>query len=183
MGGVDKLLEDAAGHPLLRRAALAAIRSNAAQVHVIVPGGDVARRAALAGLDIGLHENTDAAEGMGSSIRCGVSALPATAGAVLIALADMPDIRAGDHNALIRRWGETGRICRAATIRGAPGHPVLFPRQCLDDLMRLGGGDGARELLRRAGSGVELVRLPGCAARTDLDTPDDWRRWRAENSF
>jgi len=182
MGWRDKLLEDACGQPLLRRAALAARSSMADRIRVILPRGHEARRAALDGLDVEVVENPEAAEGMATSIRRGIRAVSSEAGAAIIALADMPDVTAQDYDRLIRRWEATGNICRAATIGGEPGNPVLFPRSYLLELTRLAGDRGAHALLSRESERTELVRLEGNAARTDLDTPDDWRNWRTDNA-
>ncbi len=178
MGGRDKLLESAGGEALIRRVARAALASDAGQVHVVVPAGCSGRRAALDGLGVRVVENPGAAEGMAASIRVGVCAVSGQAGAVIVALADMPDLTGRDYNALIRAWAETGRICRAATAEGVPGHPVLFPRRFFGGLARLSGDRGARAVLTRAADEVRLVRLPGQRAGTDLDTPQDWQRWR-----
>jgi CTP:molybdopterin cytidylyltransferase MocA len=41
----------------------------------------------------------------------------------------------------------------------------------------LSGDEGARAILRR--HPPRLLALPGRHAVTDLDTPEDWARWRA----
>jgi len=182
MGGRDKLLDDAGGQPLLRRTALVACSSMTGRVHAILPPGHESRRAVLEGLDLEIVENPDATEGMAVSIRCGIRVVSKEAEAAIIALADMPDVTARDYDRLIRCWRATGRICRAATVGGEPGNPVLFPRCYFRELARLAGDRGAHALLSRETERTELVKLEGNAARTDLDTPDDWRNWLTANA-
>ncbi len=181
MQGTDKLLEEVGGEPLLRRAARAALASRAAVVHVVLPPGAEARRAALEGLEVDVVEAPAAAEGMGGSLRTGIAALDARAEAAIVALADMPEIDAAAHDALIAAFdpGKGAEICRATAPDGTPGHPVLFGRRFFESLADLGGDRGAREILTEAAEFVRDVALPGQAALTDLDTPEDWRVWRA----
>ncbi|MEO0823343.1 MAG: NTP transferase domain-containing protein, partial [Pseudomonadota bacterium] len=105
MGGRDKLLELAGGEPVLRRTARSLLASGVEETVVVLRPGDMARRAALAPLDepgrLRLIENPRAADGMGTSLAAGLAALAPTADAVLIALADMPDLEAADHDRLL----------------------------------------------------------------------------------
>ncbi|MEO1469901.1 MAG: molybdopterin-binding/glycosyltransferase family 2 protein, partial [Pseudomonadota bacterium] len=131
MGGRDKLVEDAAGRPAIRVAAEALAGSGADEVIVVLAPGNDARRAALEGLAVRVIENPRAAEGMGTSLAAGMAAIDPVADAVLVALADMPDLEARDHARLIAGFDpEEGReIVRAAADDGTPGHPVLFGRR------------------------------------------------------
>ncbi len=181
MGGRDKLLEEVEGEPVLRRMARALADSAAAEVVVVLRPEDRARREALRGLAVRTVDNPSAAEGMASSIRAGLAAARPDADAVVVALADMPEIGARHVDALIAAYDpEAGRaICRAADEQGRPGHPVLFGRRFFENLGRLTGDEGARELLRAHADLVALTPTPGRGARLDLDTPEAWAAWRA----
>jgi molybdenum cofactor cytidylyltransferase len=65
------------------------------------------------------------------------------------------------------------------TETGRPGHPVLFGRRFFELLRALEGDRGARALIEDYPDFVADVALPGGAAATDLDTPQDWAAWRA----
>jgi molybdenum cofactor cytidylyltransferase len=181
MGGRDKLLEDVDGSPLLRRAAAAALDSRADETLVILPPDARERHAALEGLGVRIAENRSAAEGMAASIRAAAAAVDPKADALIVALADMPEIGPAHLDALMAAFdpAEGRAICRAATADGRPGHPVLFGRRFFEALARLEGDRGARDLLAENADLVELVPTPGAAAAVDLDTPEDWAAWRA----
>ncbi|PQO24469.1 CTP--molybdopterin cytidylyltransferase [Rhodobacteraceae bacterium WD3A24] len=185
MGGRDKLLEKVDGIALLRRQAERALQTGARVIVTLPAGRDGPRRAALDGLDVTLIAVPDADEGMGASLRAGIAAAltEGTATAVMILPADMPEIAASDLAALIAafRSAPGAPILRGAAADGRPGHPVLFPRDVLEEdaAPALGGDAGARAILRRHGPRVRCVPLPGSHALTDLDTPDDWAAWRA----
>lgn len=184
MRGRDKLMEDAGGAPLIRRAAEALIASQADEVVVALRPEDDGRRAALEGLSLRIVENPQAAEGMGASIRAGMAAIAPEADAALIALADMPEIGAREVDAVIAAFDpEEGReIARAVTAEGEGGSPVLFGRRFFESLRALEGDEGGRAILAAHADLVRAVALPGRAARTDLDTPEDWAAWRAQAS-
>jgi len=177
MRGRDKLVEKINGVPLLRRVALACVTSGAAEVRVILRPQDTARRHALAGLPLVIFENPDWRAGMATSLKC---ALAPNADGVLVVLGDMPDIRAQDLDALIAAYQpETGKtICRATDAAGNPGNPVLIGRAHFGALGRLEGDTGARAIIGANRGAVHLVALPGLAAQTDLDTPEDWAAYR-----
>ena len=178
MAGKDKLTEEIDGQPLLRRSAIAALGSAADAVHVVLPIGAHYKQTALSDLPVQTIKNPNSVSGMASSIVCAVQNLPLDALSAVIAPADMPDLTANDYNLLITHWQRVGGICRGATVDGQAGHPVLFPQPYFEQLMRLTGDQGARGLLDDYPEEVELIRLQGLNAVTDLDTPDDWARWR-----
>jgi Uncharacterized MobA-related protein len=148
MGGRDKLLEDVGGAPMLRRAAEAALASRADETVVVLPPDAPARRAALEGLPVRVVENPEAGEGMAASIRAAVRAAAPEADALILALADMPEIGPAHLDALIAAFdpGEGRAICRAADAEGRPGHPVLFGRCFFEALGKLEGDSGWRGL-------------------------------------
>jgi CTP:molybdopterin cytidylyltransferase MocA len=176
MRGRDKLLEPVDGRPLLARTAAVALATGAPVV-VTLPPDRPERAAALAGLPVVTVTVADAAEGLGASIRAGMAALPAGAGAVLLLLADLPEIETADLAAMIAAQARTGGILRASAGDGTPGHPVILPSRLFPELAALAGDEGARALLRR--HPVTPWPLPGRRAVTDLDTPEDWAAWRA----
>src|SRR5690606_12213712 len=92
MGGPNKLLEDLHGKPIVRHAAEALAASGASPV-VAVTGHEGERVAsALAALDIELVHNPDYADGLSTSLKAGLAALPPDSDAVVVALGDMPDV-------------------------------------------------------------------------------------------
>ena len=172
MRGRDKLLEPVDGQPLIARQARVAL-TTACPVIVTLRENDP-RAAALLGLDLTLLPVPDAATGLAASFRA-VAARVETA--LMILPADMPDLTADDLAAMIKAFArDTDSIHRGATAEGRPGHPVILPARYLSDIATLSGDTGAKDLVAR--TGANLVTLPGDHAITDLDTPEDWSRWR-----
>ena len=182
MGGADKLLQPLDGETLLTRTTRAALSSVAARVHTVVPPDSPQRTAALEGLRCNIVVARDAAEGMSASLRAGLAAVSPRADAVVIALADMPDVGPAEIDRLIAAFDpENGaEICRAVSADGRPGHPVLFSRRFFENLAALRGDEGARTLMAAAGDFLRLVPTEADHALTDLDTPEAWTRYRAK---
>lgn len=180
MRGRDKLLEMVDGAPLLRTLALRALATGL-PVWVVLPPEGAARLAALEGLRIMPVIAENAARGMAESLKAGLAALPG-ADRVMILLSDMPDILTEDMKYILQCADENpgNLIWSAADEDGRQGHPILFSRALFTQLMTLEGDNGARSVVKAVGDRLHLVPLPGGRARRDLDTPEEWKAWHAE---
>ena len=183
MRGRDKLLEPLDGVALLRRQAQRALGTGA-HVAITLPDHDHPRAAVLAGLPVQPVAVPDAASGMAASIRRGVAMLPPGMRAIMVLPADMPDLTTADLKQVIGAFDALPQpmLVQATGADGTPGHPVLFPADCLSALLLLSGDEGARRVLRANAHRLRHVTLPGRNALTDLDTPEAWDSWRAENA-
>lgn len=183
MRGGDKLLEQIAGRPLLRVMLERACAVAKGPVLCTLPAPDHARMACIAGLDVIPVIVADAAEGMGASIRAGVTALPEGCTAVMILPADLPDLDENDLSTMLAaQQANPTVILRAQDQHGQAGHPVVFPAEFFPDLAECHGDSGARDLLRAQAARVVTIPLPATHATTDLDTPEAWAAWRADNA-
>jgi len=173
MGGPNKLLAEIAGKPLVRLAAEQALASKAEPV-IVVTGHQRERvQRTLAGLNVICVDNPDYAEGLSTSLKAGVLALPENTDAAVVMLADMPQVDAALVDRLIGAFDpERGALIVVPTIEGKRGNPVLWSRRFFSDLMELQGDIGARHLIGRFPEAVIEVAVEGRAALTDVDTPD-----------
>ncbi|MEO0719612.1 MAG: molybdopterin-binding/glycosyltransferase family 2 protein [Pseudomonadota bacterium] len=183
MGEAHKLLLDAGGKPLVRRVTERLLASGADEVVVVVgaESGDV--RAALSGLAVRILENPEWSEGMASSIRIALQGVSPKADAVMISLADMPEVDGPLVDRLIAAFDpEEGRaIVRPLAASGRPGHPVLFGRRFFEALSELKGDEGARAVVREHSEFVTDVQTASDAPEIDLDTPEAWAAWSRSN--
>lgn len=181
MRGGDKLREEVAGQPLLRLILERALAAATGPVLCTLPDADHPRMACLEGLDVMPVLVPDAAEGMGASIRAGVTALPQSSDAVMILPADLPELDSADLRRMIAAHeAAPDAILRAVDRDGQHGHPVVFPAALFDALQACHGDSGARDLLRAYKDRIITIPLPAHHATTDLDTPEDWAVWRAK---
>jgi nicotine blue oxidoreductase len=66
--------------------------------------------------------------GPGASLRCGLAALPAAAGAALVVLADGPELDPRAVDRVVESWRAGGGDVVAASYGGVRLHPVLLAR-------------------------------------------------------
>ena len=110
-------------------------------------------------------------EGMGSSLRSGIAALPPACDAVLVLLGDQVAVTADDLKRLASAWKGEESMIAASVYAQQVGVPAIFPRLVFPELSELRGDRGARTVLER--NSYRLVRVPMSNAAIDLDTPAD----------
>ena len=121
--------------------------------------------------------NAQYAEGMASSIRCGVEAVMATHQQpipLLFMLVDQPEVDTDYLQRLVTAHRQFPEHIIATAYPGKAGVPALFPAADSVDLLALTGEAGAGAYLAGQGERVRLVRP--IAPFFDLDTPQDYRR-------
>jgi CTP:molybdopterin cytidylyltransferase MocA len=122
-----------------------------------------------------LVEAPDADRGLAYSLRAGVeaaaAAVPPGPAALVIALADQPDLDPAVVEALVARWRATGADAVRPRYSGepdVPGHPVLLDRRVWPMARTLEGDAGLAPLLRGGRVKLQLVDVPG--RNPDIDT-------------
>ena len=173
----NKLLADLGGEPVLShvlRLASGAPFTDA----VVVTGHD--REAVEVLVRSAGHRtvhNAEWREGMGVSLAVGAAAIPPEAGAVAILLGDVPLVR---RETLDRLWHESSPEAIVRPVyRGQPGHPVVFGRVFVPELLSVRGDDGARSVLQAHAAHVVRVPTDDEGVAMDADTPEALARLRA----
>ncbi|MEA2878899.1 MAG: molybdenum cofactor cytidylyltransferase [Hyphomicrobiales bacterium] len=172
MGGPNKLLEEINGKPLVRHVAEHVLASRAKPV-IVVTGHQKERvERALAGLPVTFVHNADFADGLSTSLKTGIAAVPAAADGAIVCLGDMPQVSAALIDSLIAAFDpERGALVVIPTIEGKRGNPVLWSRRFFPDLAAVEGDVGARHLIGGYAEAVAEVPVDA-AALTDVDTPE-----------
>lgn len=188
MGGRNKLLESVDGAPIVETVVRATLASCADEV-VVVTGEDSERvEACLSGLPVRLLWNPNHAQGLSTSLKTGVSALPDGIRAVVVCLGDMPRVRADHIDSLVRAFlaDPEGSIF-VPIWGGRRGNPVLWTVDLLPEIGTLTGDVGAKVLMSRHATKVREVPMDTPGVLTDVDTPealrdltvqDDERSWQ-----
>jgi molybdenum cofactor cytidylyltransferase len=169
------------GRPLVAHAVAEALASRCRRVFVVLGANAAKVRAALAGLEAEEVVNAEWERGLASSIRRGVRAARDAEtrddvhwDALLLALADQPDVSSAVLDALIRRFPAADEnAIVACAYAGVAGVPALFGRAHFDALSALEGDVGAKRLLDAHADTVLHVAFE--AGRLDVDTPSDYQ--------
>jgi CTP:molybdopterin cytidylyltransferase MocA len=165
--GEPKQLIRLAGETLVERAARICREADCDPVVVVLgaSANEIRKQCTLDGAKILVNEEWT--EGMGASVRAGVSALDEDVDACVVMTCDMPAVSV-EHLRELMGTGEK----TASTYAGRRGVPAFFPRASFAQLTELRGDTGARDLLKDA----RTVELKG--GEIDLDTADDLARIR-----
>jgi molybdenum cofactor cytidylyltransferase len=120
--------------------------------------------------------NESYGQGMGSSLRVGLSALPAEVGAALIVLADQPFVRSATFDQIIDHYQQTSAQIVIPTYKGFRGNPVLLDRSVFSEVMALQGDIGCRAIFGNHLEGIFKVPVEDVGILLDLDSKDDVAR-------
>jgi molybdenum cofactor cytidylyltransferase len=120
-------------------------------------------------------ENTDWSDGLASSIRVGVDAVPAAADGVLLMVCDQTDLSADEFGVLAATWARMPRRIVASRYANTVGVPAIFPRNVFPLLAALRGDTGAKTVIEASEDAI-FVDIPGAAV--DIDTEQDLARLR-----
>ncbi|MES9935988.1 MAG: molybdopterin-binding/glycosyltransferase family 2 protein [Sedimenticola sp.] len=148
-GPINKLLAPYHGKPLVRHV-IEAASAAPLTARIAVTGHEAAVvREALTEEGFQIIHNPRHREGMSTSIKTGIQALPVDTDGAIIMLGDMPDITVDAISRLIAAFEESGgrSIC-VPTFAGRRGNPVLWPRAFFSEILDLEGDTGARDLIR-----------------------------------
>lgn len=169
--GRNKLIENVHGKPLVRRAVDATLASRLDPV-LVVTGHQAGKiGAAVAGTPVALVHNEQFDEGLSSSLRAGVAAVPPDCDGAMVLLGDMPDISPALIDRLIAAFDPArGHAACVATAGKRRGHPVLWARRFFPELMTLSGDKGAREILQAHAGQVLEIEAMDDAPLVDIDT-------------
>ena len=181
LGKPKALVTDKEGRSWLERSVTALSEGGATPVFVVVGADAVAVEAAMPAGCLTV-EAVDWQEGMGASLRSGLTEValnfPTTA-AVVVTLVDTPGVGPEVVRRLLER-ASPDALVRAA-YGGVPGHPVLLGREHWRGVLEQAAGDrGARDYLGSAD--VELVECDDIGSGTDIDTPAGLNSWRGGTS-
>ncbi len=176
----NKLLASWQGRPLVAIAADAALNAPVAPV-IAVLGHEAPRIAdALATRPVTVITNPDYREGVASSLRAGLNALPAGVEGAVFLLADMPAVGAAQIARLIAAFGAAGDAYDifVPVYHGRRGNPVLWSARLFPALATLEGDRGGSALFSRYAARIAPVEMADDAILIDLDTDDAWARAR-----
>ena len=158
------------GETLLQRATRVAAAAGCDPVIAVVGDWDPGP---LAGT-VSVIPNLEAAEGMGSSIRAGIAALPPDAEGALILAVDQPSVNADLLRSLQALAAKDPSRPAACAYGDSLGIPAILPRRLFPELLALRGDRGAKAILLRENAAT----LPFPQGEADLDTPADLERFR-----
>jgi CTP:molybdopterin cytidylyltransferase MocA len=177
--GRPKALVELNGERLVDRAIRVARDAGCDPIHVVLGAAaqEVVRTASLDAAVV--HVNDGWPEGIGSSLRCGLTALAERhAPAAVVLLVDQPELGAATVRRLIDAWLDSAARAVVATYDGRPRNPVLLDASTWVEIAATARGDtGARTWLQAHADDVVHVACDDLGSDADIDTPADLERY------
>lgn len=173
--GEPKQLLAFEGGSLLKQAARTALATGLQPIVVVLGANAAKLENELDGMEITIAHNNNWAEGMATSLHCGLekaTALDPALDSLIFMVCDQPYVTAPLLQQLVSMRASSGKEIVASAYQDNLGTPALFSHRVFPALLELKGDSGARKLLRQYGNEVARVDFP--QGHIDIDTPSDY---------
>jgi molybdenum cofactor cytidylyltransferase len=179
--GKQKLLLSWQNVPLLEHVLKTAKNTSLRGVLTIIPADDEERSKISGQCDCQTVYNDNPERGIGYSLAIGIKLIPRTADAVIILLADQPELKRDDIEKVIIRFqqhfignqGHSKIIIQTQYIDKKVGHPILFSKHFFSDISQLEGDRGGNQIIASNLQYVSLVESINSYPE-DIDTIEDF---------
>ena len=165
--GSNKLLADAGGIPLAKRAMAAMASLNLDRAAAVVSDPVVEQMAKDAGLEAIMNPAPEM--GQSSSIRAGVRAM-SDMDAVLLMVADQPRLTHASLKKMMDAFVQGGGHLACLKDETHAGNPAIFSSEYFDELLSLEGDRGAKGILRKH---KDRLATAACCMEGELLDADD----------
>jgi molybdenum cofactor cytidylyltransferase len=173
MGGPNKLLSEIDGVPMVAHVARRLLASRARPIVAVLGNQAESVDTAFGKLPVERVSNPEFAEGLSTSLKRGIAALPSDLDGVLVCLGDMPLISGRHIDRLIGAFNPLeGRAIIVPTRNGKRGNPVLWAKRFFPEMSELAGDVGAKHLIGEHAELVAEVEMDDDAIFVDIDTPE-----------
>lgn len=150
-------------------------------VIVVTGGAREEVEALVSNLNVRIVYNEDFERGeMLSSIQCGMRALGRQTQAALIGLGDQPQVREGSVRRVCEAFVETKSNIVVPSFQMRRGHPWLIARPLWEAVVRMEPPQSLRDFLSARRAEIHYVNVDDPNVLADLDTPEDYEKWRSE---
>ncbi|MCA1825624.1 MAG: NTP transferase domain-containing protein [Myxococcales bacterium] len=168
--GKNKLFLELGGTSVLARAARNALAAGLDPLIVVLGHESEKARAQLHGIDCTPVVNPDYASGMNTSLCAGIQAVPDSASAAVVLLADMPFVTPEMIRQVAQRW--SGEPLAVSVYGDVVAPPILYSCALFPELLELTGDDHRKRVVNRHRAEALEIAWPA-SALADLDLPED----------
>lgn len=174
--GEPKQLLKFNGKTLLRNVVEEAIKVSDS-VNVVTGSSHSQISKEIENIEVKIIENVKWNEGMGSSIKMGITQLvnefPEVQN-IIVSVCDQPFIEASVFSNLIQMQKDSQKGIVAAKYSETLGTPVLFTKKYFAELLKLSGQEGAKKMLQKFKNDIAEINFEKGAI--DIDTQTDYQK-------
>ncbi|MBW8876185.1 MAG: nucleotidyltransferase family protein [Acidobacteria bacterium] len=180
--GSNKLFFELEGESVLRGAVRRALAGGLSPLLVVLGHQSDEAARELEGLPCQWVLNPLYEQGINSSLKSGILAVPPEARAAMVLLADMPFVTPEMIAAMIARYRETRAPLVISDYEGVNAPPMLYDRSLFNELLTMTGEGCGRQVVKRHRGEAEVLAWPA-SALGDIDVPEDYARVKSGNSL
>jgi len=176
--GSNKLLFELNGESVLRGAVQRALSGGLSPLMVVLGHQSEKAWQEIEDLPCEWVLNPLYEQGINTSLKSGVLAVPPEACAAMVMLADMPFVTSEMIAAMIERYRTTEAPLVISDYEGVNAPPMLYDRSLFNELKLMTGEGCGRQVVKRHRHEAEVLSWPA-AALADIDVPEDYERMKA----
>jgi molybdenum cofactor cytidylyltransferase len=133
----------------------------------------------VSGFNVRTVHNQDYSNGeMLSSIQCGIRTLTNQTQGMLIGLGDQPQVQEGSVRMVCDAFRESKSNLVLPSYQMRRGHPWLVARPLWDGILEMRPPQSPRTFLNVYSSEIEYVEIDNSSILEDLDTPEDYLKFK-----
>jgi molybdenum cofactor cytidylyltransferase len=175
--GKTKQLHELGGSTILSRVVDASIRSDLDLVILVLGHESEAVRESLGNRltdpRLSIVVNPDYAMGMSTSLQAGLKAAMDRFLSIMVLMGDQPLLSPRAINRILRAFRSSEKDICAPVFRGKRGLPVCISSRFYDEILKVRGDMGAREILRNNPEEVLAVDMEDEGGFIDIDRRED----------
>jgi molybdenum cofactor cytidylyltransferase len=158
------------------------LATNVDEVVVVTGHRQAEVRQALANRHIKFAFNADYHMGMSSSIKCGIQSLDKTTSAIVIALADQPQIHSSIICKVIAAYQTEHPLIVVPVFANRRGHPIILDMKLREEIMAIDPAQGLRQVVLAHKAQTLYVDMASDSILLDFDYPQDYQKFLAQES-
>ncbi|MBA7690123.1 Nicotine blue oxidoreductase [subsurface metagenome] len=172
--GKPKLLLPLGDSTILERAVDNLLNSNLGEVIVVV--GYRAREMIklITNRPVKITINPLYRQGMSTSILKGLSMITNRTQTIMLTLADQPFVDSETINRLLEEFLSHNKGIVIPTYQGKRGHPIIFSAKYKEELLRLKGDVGGKDVIKEHFDDILEVAVNSQSITIDIDTTRDY---------
>jgi molybdenum cofactor cytidylyltransferase len=114
---------------------------------------------------------------MSTSIIAGLNLVHSVVQGVMLALGDQPLVNSQTINRLIEEFYNHDKGIAVPTYQGRRGHPIIFAIKYKEQLLKLSGDVGGRQIIEDHPDDILEVAVNSESVIADFDTTDDYQAY------
>lgn len=171
--GEDKLLIDLKGESIVERVIKACVNSELDRLIIIYRKEEIKDIAGEFHIECLFNRRADL--GQAEAIKLGIRSAENKSDFMFI-MGDQPFIDSNILDRLIKEYRRTDKNILVPYYNGNRSSPSIIGYKYKDELLKLEGDRGGRELIEKYSEDVEVVEIEDGRAGIDIDSPEDLER-------